>query len=80
MSCDKQCGKHPQTTYVWLKSYYGKGQVKIKVVNGVPVSEVIDEKHYLLLDNEQKHYAGQLDDNHVPLNELNPNTTKPQRR
>lgn len=74
---DKQQGKScDQVTYVWLKSYYGKGQVKIKLVNGVPVSEVVDDKHYLLIDNELKHYAGQLDYNQIPLKELKPTTRK----
>lgn len=51
---------HPQVLYMWLNTYYGKGQVKIKVVDGVPVSEVINEKHYLLIDTEKKHYLNQI--------------------
>jgi len=52
----------PQVSYTWLNTYYGKGKVKIKLIDGVPVSEVINDKHYLLIGNEKKFYQDQIKD------------------
>ena len=52
--------------YHYLKPYHGKptaterNTVKIKVVDGEPVSEVIDDKHYLLFDDEKQYYLKQI--------------------